>query len=249
MKQVCQPIISDGTTCDDPINVGRYIEDFTCRGDDSSKRMLKEIRLSFPSGHSSFTFYTMVYTAVSMKFYYVLSYLRMNKNVLNLQLYLQARMNWHGSKLLRHFLQFLFIMVAWYTALSRVSDYKHHWSDVLAGSTIGALTAVIVVSFSNFSLKNNELWTQYEKIFTTFTCLNLYFYIYYICNYILYVILTSTTYTLLGNLKLCANTYICLNVYIKPQNIYWRHIYLLFLALLIPEGLVQLEYSVARWAH
>ncbi|XP_011210385.2 putative phosphatidate phosphatase isoform X1 [Bactrocera dorsalis] len=122
---VCQPIISDGTTCDDAINVGRYIEDFSCRGDDSSKRMLKEVRLSFPSGHSSFTFYTMVYTA----------------------LYLQSRMNWHGSKLLRHFLQFVFIMIAWYTALSRVSDYKHHWSDVLAGSTIGALTAVIVAKY------------------------------------------------------------------------------------------------------
>ncbi|XP_054737497.1 putative phosphatidate phosphatase isoform X1 [Anastrepha obliqua] len=122
---VCQPILFDGTTCDDPINVGKYIENFTCKGDDSTRRMLKEVRLSFPSGHSSFTFFTMVYTA----------------------LYLQSRMNWHGSKLLRHFLQFLFIMIAWYTALSRVSDYKHHWSDVLAGSTIGALTAVIVANY------------------------------------------------------------------------------------------------------
>lgn len=56
-------------------------------------------------------------------------------------------MTWHGSKLLRHFLQFALIMIAWYTALSRVSDYKHHWSDVLAGSAIGSLVAVVVVSF------------------------------------------------------------------------------------------------------
>ncbi|XP_054088744.1 putative phosphatidate phosphatase isoform X2 [Zeugodacus cucurbitae] len=118
---VCQPIISDGTTCKDAVNIGRYIENFSC-STNFSKRLIKEVRLSFPSGHSSFTFYTMVYTA----------------------LYLQSRMNWHGSKLFRHFLQFLFIMIAWYTALSRVSDYKHHWSDVLTGSTIGALTAIIV---------------------------------------------------------------------------------------------------------
>ncbi|XP_067629596.1 putative phosphatidate phosphatase isoform X1 [Eurosta solidaginis] len=122
---VCQPIMADGTTCADPVNVGKYIEDFTCKGDDSTKRMLKEVHLSFPSGHSSFTFYTMVYAA----------------------LYLQSRMNWNGSKLLRHFLQFLFLMISWYTALSRVSDYKHHWSDVLTGSAIGALTAVIVAKY------------------------------------------------------------------------------------------------------
>ncbi|XP_030559971.1 putative phosphatidate phosphatase isoform X2 [Drosophila novamexicana] len=122
---VCQPLMPDGSNCDNATNVGKYITDFKCQGVGSSARMLKEMRLSFPSGHSSFTFYTMVYVA----------------------LYLQSRMNWQGSKLLRHLLQFLFIMIAWYTALSRVSDYKHHWSDVLAGSAIGAACALIVCYF------------------------------------------------------------------------------------------------------
>ncbi|KAH8309146.1 hypothetical protein KR059_006164, partial [Drosophila kikkawai] len=122
---VCQPVMPDGSTCDDPVNAGKYIQEFTCKGVGSSARMLREMRLSFPSGHSSFTFFAMVYMA----------------------LYLQARMTWKGSKLLRHFLQFLFIMVAWYTALSRVSDYKHHWSDVLAGSLIGSTCALVVVNF------------------------------------------------------------------------------------------------------
>ncbi|EDW01213.1 putative phosphatidate phosphatase isoform X1 [Drosophila grimshawi] len=120
---VCQPVMPDGSTCE--LNAGKYITEFECRGVGSTARMLKEMRLSFPSGHSSFTFYTMVYVA----------------------LYLQARMKWRGSKLLRHFLQFMFIMIAWYTALSRVSDYKHHWSDVLAGSTIGAVSALIVANY------------------------------------------------------------------------------------------------------
>lgn len=144
--QVCQPIMTNGTTCTDEINAGKYITNFECRGVGSSRRMLKEMRLSFPSGHSSFTFYTMVYVAVSCVSINWTSSIDYSSFFTSLQLYLQGRMTWHGSKLLRHFLQFLFIMIAWYTALSRVSDYKHHWSDVLAGSAIGASCALIVVS-------------------------------------------------------------------------------------------------------
>lgn len=55
----------DGSTCADERNAGKYITNFDCKGVGSSARMLKEMRLSFPSGHSSFTFYTMVYVAVS----------------------------------------------------------------------------------------------------------------------------------------------------------------------------------------
>lgn len=101
---VCQPIMTDGTNCSNPINLHRYVEEFTCANTLSSARKIKEMRLSFPSGHSSFSMYTMVFAA----------------------LYLQCRMNWKGSKLLKHFLQFAFVMMAWYTALSRISDYKHH---------------------------------------------------------------------------------------------------------------------------
>lgn len=101
---VCQPIMIDGTNCSDSKNLHHYIEDFTCGNKESSARRLKEMRLSFPSGHSSFSMYTMLFAA----------------------LYLHCRMNWKGSKLLKHFLQFAFIMMAWYTALSRISDYKHH---------------------------------------------------------------------------------------------------------------------------
>jgi hypothetical protein len=64
-NQVCQPRMLDGTNCSDPRNLGRYIEDFTCAGMNSSARMLKEMRLSFPSGHSSFSFYTMLFCTVS----------------------------------------------------------------------------------------------------------------------------------------------------------------------------------------
>lgn len=63
------------------------------------------------------------------------------------QLYLQARFTWRGARLLRPLLQFTLIMMAFYTGLSRVSDHKHHPSDVLAGFAQGALVACCIVFF------------------------------------------------------------------------------------------------------
>lgn len=120
---VCQPIIN-GFNCSHPSNQGRYIEVFQCMGEGSSERMLKEMRLSFPSGHSSFSAYTMVYCAI----------------------YLQCRMTWNWSRLLKHVIQFGLLLMAWYTALSRISDYKHHWSDVLAGAVLGTTVAIVIAT-------------------------------------------------------------------------------------------------------
>ncbi|KAJ2948384.1 hypothetical protein O0L34_g7623 [Tuta absoluta] len=116
---VCKPDID----CNLLENKWRYIEEFQCLNNDA--KLLKEMRLSFPSGHSSFSAYTMIYFAM----------------------YLQKRFTWRGSKLLRHGIQFVLIMFAWYTVMTRVSDYKHHWSDVLAGFSIGMLYAIVVFTF------------------------------------------------------------------------------------------------------
>ncbi|XP_020384675.1 phospholipid phosphatase 1 isoform X3 [Rhincodon typus] len=99
-----------------------YIDDFACLGD---PKMSTEARLSFFSGHSSFSMYCMVFLAF----------------------YLQARMVGDWSRLLRPTLQFGLIACAVYVGLSRVSDYKHHWSDVLTGLIEGAIVAILVVVF------------------------------------------------------------------------------------------------------
>ena len=36
--------------------------------------------------------------------------------------------------------------VAIYVCVSRISDYKHHWSDVLGGAVLGIVIALLVVS-------------------------------------------------------------------------------------------------------
>lgn len=56
-------------------------------------------------------------------------------------------------------LQVLFTSAAFYTGLTRVSDYKHHWQDVLAGLTLGTSVAAIV---------SNYLWPAYSKTYAKF---------------------------------------------------------------------------------
>ncbi|XP_034411975.1 phospholipid phosphatase 3-like isoform X1 [Cyclopterus lumpus] len=99
-----------------------YITDYQCQGPESK---VQEARKSFFSGHASFSMYTMLY----------------------LVFYLQSRFTWHGARLLRPLTQFTLVMMSFYTGLSRVSDHKHHPTDVLAGFVQGALVAYCIVFF------------------------------------------------------------------------------------------------------
>ncbi|KAF7666471.1 hypothetical protein LDENG_00106710, partial [Lucifuga dentata] len=122
---------------------GGYIEDFTCTGD---KTMVNEGRLSFYSGHSSFSMYCMMFLA----------------------LYLQPRLQVEWARLLRPTIQFFLIAASLYTGLSRVSDYKHHWSDVLTGLLQGAIMAILVVFFvSDFFKKPVQPQKEEEIPHTT----------------------------------------------------------------------------------
>ncbi|XP_068190681.1 phospholipid phosphatase 1-like isoform X2 [Antennarius striatus] len=123
---VCQP---DWTQFN--CSLGDYIENYTCTGE---PWRVKEGRLSFYSGHSSFSMYSMMFLA----------------------LYLQARLRAEWARLLRPTIQFFLIAASVYTGLSRVSDYKHHWSDVLVGLLQGAAMAVLVVFFVSDFFKPQE---------------------------------------------------------------------------------------------
>ncbi|XP_043919861.1 phospholipid phosphatase 1 isoform X2 [Protopterus annectens] len=115
-----------------------YIENFSCQGDEIH---VNEARLSFYSGHSSFSMYCMLFLA----------------------LYLQARMKGYWARLLRPTLQFFLIAAAIYVGLSRVSDYKHHWSDVLTGLIQGAIMAILIVLYVSNFFKVREEFTQKDE--------------------------------------------------------------------------------------
>jgi len=114
---VCKPNVGYETCLSDH----KYITDFNCTGD--NKYLIHEASLSFYSGHSAFSFYAAWYTA----------------------LYLQARLYKPlYSRLLLPAIQFALFGGACFVAYSRVSDYKHHWSDVLVGSIMGSVIGGVV---------------------------------------------------------------------------------------------------------
>ncbi|XP_053507280.1 phospholipid phosphatase 2 isoform X2 [Ictalurus furcatus] len=99
-----------------------YMLNINCTG---NKHNVTESRLSFYSGHSSFGMYCMLFLA----------------------LYVQARMAFKWARLLRPTIQFFLVAFAIYVGYTRVSDYKHHWSDVLVGLLQGALIAILNVRY------------------------------------------------------------------------------------------------------
>lgn len=109
--------------------LGSYVSQFDCK--ETNQKLVEEARKSFFSGHASFAMYTMLYLAF----------------------YLQARLSWRGARLLRPLIQFLLVMIAIYTGLTRISDYRHHPSDVVTGFIQGGLTAYWVAFYISSMFK------------------------------------------------------------------------------------------------
>ena len=154
--QICKPNV----LCD-ASNAYHYIEDFECTAsDESPEEALQEMRLSFMSGklnsvsasfdlvkallfvclgHASCIIYAMVYLSV----------------------YLQVR--WpvaHSSHLflLRALIQTLAINLGFFVGYTRISDYWHHWSDVLIGLIQGMIAALLTIKFlTDFYVKDDHV--------------------------------------------------------------------------------------------
>lgn len=79
-------------------------------------------------------------------------------------LYVESRIHFPHSKFLKFFLQLVVAQLGILCSLSRVSDYKHHWSDVLAGLLLGIVIAVLifdrVVQMLQKDTKSRQLVTE-----------------------------------------------------------------------------------------
>ncbi|ETN72490.1 PAP2 family protein, partial [Necator americanus] len=96
--------------------------------------------------------------ALYLKTYHLDGYCTPYLNFFQLQLYLQARLYRPlFSRLLLPVIQFALFGGASYVALTRVSNYKHHWSDVLVGALIGSIIGIFVALYVAEVFKRREI--------------------------------------------------------------------------------------------
>ncbi|XP_063894268.1 phospholipid phosphatase 3-like isoform X2 [Helicoverpa armigera] len=124
---LCQP--DKASTCND----SEYVSNYRCTSTKYSRYLQIDSSRSFPSAHASLSIYCGLFLAW----------------------YLQRRaFSWHNrSVLLVPLLQILCIVYAAVCSLSRLSDHRHHWWDVLVGGAMGALSVLytVLVLCKNFS--------------------------------------------------------------------------------------------------
>lgn len=109
--------------------------------------------LLMPVSMALFDWY--IYTAWKLNTFYHVSDMSVQNTALIFfstltQVYLYAKRVAKVIPLLQPFIQIVVFSLAFYTCLSRVSDYKHHWSDVLAGAILGSIMGLIAVSSCYF---------------------------------------------------------------------------------------------------
>ncbi|XP_014256649.1 phospholipid phosphatase 1-like [Cimex lectularius] len=117
---VCKPNID----CKLPENQFKYITQYTCTSNDTTK--IAHARLSFPSVHSSTAMLSTVLIV----------------------LYVDAKVVWREFNLLKRFIQANIFAAGVAVSISRISDFDHHWSDVVAGMAFGGTYAFFIAVFA-----------------------------------------------------------------------------------------------------
>lgn len=112
----------------DPKDFSKIIFDFSFKGGikecpNPNKKVVKDGRRSFPSGHSSSSFAGLGFLSIWMMGQF-------------------NAMDGKGRSW-RMTISFIPLAAATYIALTRIQDYRHHWEDVFFGCIIGFICALI----------------------------------------------------------------------------------------------------------
>ncbi|KAK9504474.1 hypothetical protein O3M35_010798 [Rhynocoris fuscipes] len=123
----CQP--KEAKNC-----TNQFISKFECGNKNVSSYYIQDASKSFPSGHAAFSFYLFVFLAW----------------------FLQRRLE-DVKPIVIITLQTIVLTWAIGCSLSRLTDHRHHWWDVLAGSFIGSFIAICSIKSLSIGLKSNEM--------------------------------------------------------------------------------------------
>ncbi|XP_035827911.1 phospholipid phosphatase 1 [Aplysia californica] len=116
---LCKPNFDKINCTSDDLGLDRFVLDYECTNTEVDHRLLREAKLSFPSGHASLSMFSALFTIF----------------------YLQLRMEIKFSHLLRPTLQLCLIILAVLCCVTRIIDHKHFPSDVVAGACLGTVVA------------------------------------------------------------------------------------------------------------
>lgn len=115
--ETCQP--DKLSTC----VTGTFVSDYECTNSAENKRRIWDASKSFFSGHASVAVFSCFFICW----------------------YLQKRLK-SDSLFLLPFIQTSLVCLSIFGSLSRVSDHRHHWWDVLVGMLMGLLTTYHTVN-------------------------------------------------------------------------------------------------------
>ncbi|XP_046661180.1 phospholipid phosphatase homolog 1.2 homolog [Homalodisca vitripennis] len=101
---------------------GKFIASYTCTNSEVGSVKMRDASKSFPSAHSALSVYLFIFCAW----------------------YLQRRMV-GVSAVLVAWLQVVYLVWALVCCVTRVTDHRHHWWDVLAGVALGTVFGVYTV--------------------------------------------------------------------------------------------------------
>ena len=149
---LCNPDLTDDL-CKDTHGYYKFVEDdekTMCRDYEQNKKQLHEARLSFLSGHSSFSFYCGTFLII---------YLQARLNKMPYIERTPIRICYRVLKVMRPYIQFAMIILSFWVSLTRISDYFHHPMDVVTGALVGVVFALVTLTIiADLFNKRSSFW-------------------------------------------------------------------------------------------